>query len=298
MTGRPCTPALRALIGLGFAAALLGCSDGKDAWVARVNGESIAFHELRRVVEARFEEEPEVPREDILNEELNRIVTEQVVLDRARELEVEVSREDARQRIARLHGSDFEGADDELLDEVRTQMLLERTALRDLVDRIPVPESVLVHYFEENRARYDSPERVELRQIVVEDSDKAARLLEQLRERADFAALAAEHSLAPEAGEGGLLPAFSRGEMPEVFEWAFDARPGALSSVIESPYGFHIFRLEARIPAESATLGELRPQIRQELEQERFAELKKSWLRALRRSAEIDVNEPLLETLR
>ena len=129
-------------------------------------------------------------------------------------------------------------------------------------------------------------------------SDKVDRLLEELREGTDFASLAAQHSLAPEASEGGLLPPFSHGEMPEVFERAFELKPGKLSDVVESPYGFHIFLLNARFPAREAELEEVRDEIRADLEQERLAELKLEWLRSLLLSSEIRINEQLLETLR
>ncbi len=270
---------------------------GEDTWIAEVNGHQIPISQLRRILEVRFEQEPEVPREDILNEELSQLVTQQVILNRARELGIEVTQREADTRLRKLHGNDFSGIDSEFLDEIRTQMLMERTELEDLADRIRFPESALVLYFEENRGRYRTPERVRIRQIVVEDEAKARQLRAQLGEGADFASLAAEESLAPEAGEGGLLPAFARGEMPEVFDEAFKLRPGGLSRVLESPYGFHLFRSEARIPAKNPELTDVRDAVRMDLEQKRLAELHRGWLRGLRRNANIRVNERLLETL-
>lgn len=277
---------------------LSACGGGsEETWIAEVNGQQIPISQLRRILEARFELEPDVSREDILNEELSQLVTQQVILNRAHELGIEVTQREADTRLRKLHGNDFSGIDSEFLNEIRKQMLLERTELEDLADRIRFPESALVLYFEENRRRYRTPERVRIRQIVVEDEAKARQLRAQLGEGADFATLAAEHSLAPEAGEGGLLPAFARGEMPEVFDEAFKLRPGGLSRVLESPYGFHLLRSETRIPAHDPELTEVRDAVRMELQQKRLAELRRGWLRGLRRNANIRVNERLLETL-
>ncbi len=278
---------------------LLSACGGRseETWIAEVNGQQIPISQLRRILEARFEQEPDVPREDILNEELSQLVTQQVILNRAHELGIEVTQREADTRLRKLHGNDFSGIDSAFLDEIRKQMLLERTELEDLADRIRFPESALVLYFEENRSRYRTPERVRIRQIVVEDEAKARQLRAQLGEGADFATLAAENSLAPEAGEGGLLPAFARGEMPEVFDEAFKLRPGGLSRVLESPYGFHLLRSETRIPAHNPELTEVRDTVRMELQQKRLAELRRGWLRGLRRKANIRVNERLLETL-
>jgi parvulin-like peptidyl-prolyl isomerase len=204
---------------------------------------------------------------------------------------------DAEDRLRRLHGSE-QRMDPQFLEEVRIEMILQRTALVDLASRVRVQESTLVHYFEDNRERYRMPERVQIRQIVVEEKPKARRLLKELRGGADFASLAAQHSLAPEASDGGLLPPFAQGEMPAVFERAFQLKPGELSEVIESPYGFHILILDARFPAREAELEEIRDKLRVELEQERLAELKIEWIQGLLRSSDIRINEQLLDTLR
>ena len=295
---RPRASAIAACAVVCASLLLSACEGGsKDTWIAEVNGRQIPVSDLRRILVARMEQEPEVAREDVLNEELSRLVTEQVILNRARELGIEVTQREAEMRLHKLHGNDFSGIDPEYLAEVRTQMLMERTEFEDLADRIQFPESTLVLYFEENRSRYRTPERVQIRQIVVEDQAKARQLRAQLGEGADFASLAAEHSLAPEAGEGGLLPPFARGEMPEVFEEAFKLRPGGLSRVLESAYGFHLFHSEARIPAHAPKLEEVRETVRTELEQKRLAELHRGWLRGLRRNANIRVNQRLLETL-
>ena len=68
--------------------------------------------------------------------------------------------------------------------------------------------------------------------------------------------------------------------------------------MIESPYGFHIFKLESKIPQHELELSELREDITLELQQRRLEELRRDWLRGLRREAEIKLNEPLLEELR
>jgi parvulin-like peptidyl-prolyl isomerase len=278
-------------------AVFAACSSGDERWIAKVDGVPIAFEELQRVVQARFEEDPETPHEDILNQELNRLVSDRVILNRAQALDIDVTPSEVEARLRGLHGNE-QRMDPQFLEEVRKEMILQRTALVDLADRVGVKESTLVHYFEDNRARYRSPERVQIRQIVIEEEAKARRLLAELRAGGDFASAAAQHSLAPEASEGGLLPPFARGEMPEVFERAFELEPGELSEVIESPYGFHIFFLDAKIPAREPELEAVRGQLRAELEQERLAKLKREWLRGLLRGSDIHVNEGLLETLR
>ena len=84
-------------LSLGMLTLLAACgsTSSEDPWIAEVDGEQLTLSELQQMIQVRFEDEPNVPREDILNEELNRLVSRQVVLNRARELGIEVPQREA-----------------------------------------------------------------------------------------------------------------------------------------------------------------------------------------------------------
>jgi parvulin-like peptidyl-prolyl isomerase len=278
--------------------ALSACGGSQgDPWIAEVDGATIRRSELMAEVDPRWNDEPNTPRREILLDELERLVDERVVLNRAEELELSVPDPEVEARLESLFGEQAFMADEEYRETVRRQILLDRVALVELAGRIRVGESAIVLYFEENRDRFGSPERAQVRQIVVQERALARRLLGELRSGADFGELAREWSIGPEAAEGGLLPPFARGELPEAFDGVFRLRTGKLSDVIESPYGFHVFRLERKIPASEPVLDAAREQIRAELQGSRLEELRRPWLRELRAGATIRVNEPLLGTL-
>jgi parvulin-like peptidyl-prolyl isomerase len=281
-------------------AVALACSGGDDSWVAEVDDKRITRADLERAVAERGAP-PDASHEDVLHEELERLVQERIVLNRAERLGVEIRDDEVDARIRELVGPDGEIpqglATPEYREELRRQMLLDRTAVRELAERVEVSESALVHYFEEKREELRTPPRVRIRQIVVTDAEHANRILAELRKGADFAELAARESIAPEAGQGGQLPPFAEGEMPEEFDRVFRLQVGQLSPVVASPFGFHIFRVEEKIPAGEATFDDVREQLRGELEAARLAELRREWLRDLRASAQIRVNERLLERL-
>jgi len=103
---------------------------------------------------------------------------------------------------------------------------------------------------------------VSYRQIVIlPQPDSAARaaslrladsLLTALRGGADFAAMAHKYSGdSASAALGGDLGWFRRGQMVKPFEdAAFHMRPGDLSPVVETKFGFHIIQVERIQPAE------------------------------------------------
>lgn len=133
---------------------------------------------------------------------------------------------------------------------------------------------------------------------VREEVSRRRRLAEELRAKAargaDFAALAREHSEDPSSREqGGDLGAFARGTHTRAFDAAaFALKPGALSNVVQTEYGFHVIKVSAREPARALTLNEATPEIRRRLLADLEATRLTEALRELRRKAKIRINEP------
>ncbi len=277
-----------------------GCSleTTEPDWVADVDGRRITLEALRDPLGPTWEEGSAEDRETLLTHELDRLIGHQLVLNRAEELGVDVGDEEVEALLTRLSGEQTRSVNAGLRQDLRREMVMDRTAVVELAPRLQISESTLALHFAEKSEDYATAPRVQVRQIVVEDGVKARRLVGEIRGGADLEALAREHSLGPEARQGGLLPPFAEGELPEAFDVAFKLEPGKISDVIESPYGYHIFRVEHKIPAREPTLDDVRVQIRVELERERFIALREEWLRDLRRKAAIRINDPVLESLR
>ena len=177
---------------------------GERRWIARVDDSRIPFAELQRLIDARLEANPQLRREDVLAEELQRLISEQLMLNRATELGVKIHDGEVERRLRAIHGEDFSVANPAYLEEVRRQMTLERTALLDLGDRLGLPESTLMLYFEEHRDSYGRPAQVQIRQIVVEDEATAQQLRTALADEGRAArGLRSDVPLAPRGGLRG-----------------------------------------------------------------------------------------------
>ncbi|GAG40258.1 unnamed protein product, partial [marine sediment metagenome] len=75
----------------------------------------------------------------------------------------------------------------------------------------------------------------------------AFRVLESARSGADFSELAAEYSHDPSSERGGDLGFFSPGDMVPEFELALSAlKPGEISGLVKTQFGYHIIKLEQR----------------------------------------------------
>lgn len=83
---------------------------------------------------------------------------------------------------------------------------------------------------------------------VTRTRDEARELATQLAGRArepgvDFSQLAKDSSDGPSGVEGGALPRFGRQQMVKPFsDAAFALRPGEISGVVETNFGFHVIR--------------------------------------------------------
>ncbi len=282
-----------------LAALVLGCGSraGDDGWAAEVDGVKIPSSELRRLVDEQMEDNTDAKRDDVASEALQRLVNDQVVLNLAAKRGIAVSPAEVEARLRDIHGQDWQDPDPRYREQVRREMILERMALADLGDRSRAPESAMKAYFQEHRADYATPPRVQMRQIVVAEKAKAEALRAQLEAGADFAELARANSIGPEAADGGQLPPFAKGQLPEAFDRAFELDPGQVSPVIESPYGFHLFLVESKLPAHEASFEDVREKIGVELSERTLDDLRREWVRNLRKKAEIKVNERALESL-
>ena len=163
--------------------------------------------------------------------------------------------------------------------------------LQVLQKGVAVPEEELRRYYAENASRYTAAEERRASHILLKaDKDmpaaerqkaraKAEALLEQLRKSPQqFAELAKKNSDDPGSAErGGDLDYFGRGAMVKPFEDAvFAMKPGEISNIVESDFGFHIIQLNGRRGGEKksfdAVRAEIEGEVKKQLAQRRYAE--------------------------
>jgi len=109
---------------------------------------------------------------------------------------------------------------------------------------------------------------------------------------ANFAQLAKDNSQDPgSARNGGSLGLFPAGQMVPEFEKALVAlKPGEISPVIETPYGYHIIR--------RPTFDQIKPQLLQASKGRSVAVAESTYLAKLEQSGKIDVKKGTVSTIR
>jgi parvulin-like peptidyl-prolyl isomerase len=116
------------------------------------------------------------------------------------------------------------------------------------------------------------------------------------REGQDFAALAKKYSTTSEAEAGGDLGYFSASEMPAFMTDAVSGlKKGEISTIVKSPYGWHIFRVEDIAEAQTPKFEDVRNEVYDRYFEEKKDEYFSSWMEGLRKKADIKINEENLK---
>jgi peptidyl-prolyl cis-trans isomerase D len=161
-----------------------------------------------------------------------------------------------------------------------------------IAEQISVSDADVKSYYDQNAKRYTVEEQRRASHILIgvkkgaSDAEKSAakakaqKVLDQARKNpGDFAKLAKENSEDPGSAErGGDLDYFGKGMMVKSFEDAvFKLKPGEISDLVESEFGYHIIRLTDVKPASVKTLdevkGEIAAEIKKQLAAKKYAEL-------------------------
>ncbi|HZV93577.1 MAG TPA: SurA N-terminal domain-containing protein [Caldimonas sp.] len=156
---------------------------------------------------------------------------------------------------------------------------------------LTISDADLKKYYDENVKRYTTPEERKASHILVKadkDAPKAERdkarakaealLAEVRKDPASFAEIAKKNSDDEgSASKGGELDWFGKGAMVKPFEdAAFALKPGEISGIVPSDFGFHIIRLDAIRGGQVRPFAEVRPEIeseiRNQLAQKRFSD--------------------------
>jgi len=182
-------------------------------------------------------------------------------------------------------------------DHEKANLAFVRSTAADLAATITLSDEELQKYLDEHADPYRVPARVRARYVAYRPADivskddevaeyyalhkddkftepeqvRARHILVKVKAGADFAALAKERSEdAGSAANGGDLGLFTRGRMTPAFEEAaFALQGGGLSDVVETPFGFHVIKVEEHRPGGVKPLETVHDEIVDTLKRER-----------------------------
>jgi peptidyl-prolyl cis-trans isomerase D len=154
-------------------------------------------------------------------------------------------------------------------------------------DEVTFDEEELKKYYRRHLDKFEIEEQVKASHILIkvdQDADEALRkkkrelaekILKDVRAGKDFAKLARTHSDdAGSAARGGDLGYFARGAMVPAFEGAaFALKPGQISDIVETSFGFHIIKAEGYVEPGVKPLADVLDEVKEGLREEEARQL-------------------------
>lgn len=160
------------------------------------------------------------------------------------------------------------------LENTKRTMLAQSAMMKE-VEGLNVSDDEAKKFYDENPNLFTQLEKVHARHILVSGDENLAKVQEELKVKS-FDVVAKEYSQDPgSAANGGDLGEFAKGQMVPEFEKAAFAlkNPGDVSEPVKTKFGWHIIKLEERIPESKVAFENVKPQIIQELRNRKTQEV-------------------------
>ena len=114
--------------------------------------------------------------------------------------------------------------------------------------------------------------------------------MKEARAGADFAELAKKHSADGSAQQGGDLNFFTKGQMVPAFDQvAFALKPGQISDIVTTQFGYHIIKVTERRAASTVPFEQVSERIKEYLTEQQKQKKAQAFIQSLKQKAKIEV---------
>jgi peptidyl-prolyl cis-trans isomerase C len=268
--------------------------------MARVNGTTITRRELDRAVKVMLAQNqvqqplpPEIMKQaqDAALEQLTsaELLFQEAAKQQPKDLDKQIADKLAINRAKFSSDADFEkalkGVDmtlKDIQDFTRKDIIISSFIEKEYAGKVVVTDAAAQKFYDENQEKYfKKPESARASHILIgvdpkaspvdrkKALEKAQALLKRVRSGENFADLAKSDSTCPSASQGGDLGSFGRGQMVLPFEQAaFALKPGEVSDVVETQFGYHIIKLTEKQEASTEKFENVKAKIVEFLKRE------------------------------
>lgn len=286
--------------------------------LARVNGQPVLKADFDRLIKnmelSAGQPVPADRRDDILRKALDQLVTYTVLSQEIKARAVTVSDADVDGNLKQMQSQfpselEFRKAlaargmsIERLRADARIDMSITKMMDAEVATQPPLADAQVREFYDKNPDKFKQDESVRASHILFRVDEKATdaekkkvraqadSVLKQAKGGADFAELAKKHSADGSAAQGGDLNFFSKGQMVPAFEQAaFSLKPGQISDVVTTQFGYHIIKVTDRKAASTVAFDEVKDRIREFLTQQEKQQRAEAFIDSLKKKAKIEV---------
>ncbi|HJV35145.1 peptidylprolyl isomerase [Geomonas sp.] len=288
--------------------------------VQKVNGTPILKKDLDRAVKILLEENhvPQPVQPEVLKKAqeaaLDQLTSMELLYQQAAKVEVKDLDKQVADKVesskAKIGSKeDFEKAlkaadmtPQDLQDFTRKDIVIGNFIETRFNDKGTVTDAEAKKFYDDNLEKFfKKPETVRASHILIgvdekasaEDKKKAKQkadaVLKRVKGGEDFAAIAKAESSCPSAAQGGDLGDFTRGQMVSAFETtAFTLKPGQISEVVETQFGYHIIKVTEKHEASTDKYEDVKPKITEYLKKQKAQKALSDYVDDLKKNAKIE----------
>lgn len=193
----------------------------------------------------------------------------------------------------------------EFKDRLARDLLIATYIDQEVTAKITITPEQAKQFYDANPDKFKQPESVKASHILIgadakatpeekqAAQQKANDILAKIKGGADFAELAKAESSCPSAKKGGDLGSFGRGQMVKPFEEvAFSLQDGAVSEVVETPFGYHIIKSQGKTASATVPFAQVEDKIKSLLKNEEVKKQLLARIEALKQAAKIEQTSP------
>jgi peptidyl-prolyl cis-trans isomerase C len=284
--------------------------------VARVNGIDIDAGELRRAekVLLRGQTVPADKQADLDKQAVDQLISAELLYQAAAKLEIKDLDKQLDAKLAQGKArfkdeqefkkaiKDLDMDEKDLREYTRRDLLISNFIETKFVSKTVVTEAEARAFYDKNPDKFKQDETVKASHILIgvdakasaddrkKAREKADKLHKELAGGADFATLAKGNSTCPSSQQGGDLGFFGKGQMVPAFEKAaFALKPGEISAVVETQFGYHIIKVAEKKPASTIAFKDVKTKIEEYLKGQKVNEAIQKYLTDARKSAKTEI---------
>jgi parvulin-like peptidyl-prolyl isomerase len=180
---------------------------------------------------------------------------------------------------------------DEIKQQIKDQ-LIAKDVYSSIEKDVKVSDADEKAFYEQHKNKFNVPEEVNARHILVKTKPEAEQIEKELKAGKSFTEIAMKESIDKgSAVKGGELGFFSADQMVPAFSKAAFAlkKPGQISPIVQSQYGYHIIQLIGRKQGTVKTFEEVKPELQQMLAQQQAKADFEKLINGLKAKTKIDI---------
>lgn len=237
--------------------------------ILKINNKKYFNRNLKVFINSYHSNLPNLKKNDKLNSRIfDSFVENKIILYKAEQEQLNITQKEIDDYLKKTNISKDSIIQNSIKDSIKIQKYLYLKIYKDL----NVSNKEIQEYYNQHHNEFTKKYGVVLYQILVKNKEKAIKIRGELKNSPEkFNEIAKQESVSYEAKKNGLMGYFEKGNLPKDMEnVVFSLKTNEISPVVESTYGYHIFKVVKKTRKRLIFFSSAKDNIKDKLVSEKF----------------------------